>query len=79
MRAVGEGARLYYDGPRVREGDYLRTATTGRLYLVLGVRVQQSGKHRGRQHLRTVVVGSDHPIEPDARVLPIRWYARGRR
>lgn len=80
MKPVGEPARLYFDSPMpVHEGDYVETATTGRRYLVLGVRVQLAGKHKGRQHLRTVVVGKDHPVEPDARVHLIRWYGRGRR
>lgn len=76
MRAAGGLALLYYDGAApVSEGDYIRTGT-GRMYLVQTVRVQQAGKHTGRQHLITVVMPNDHEPEPDATVHPIRWYRR---
>lgn len=76
MRQPGEHAWLYYDGAApVAAGDYIRTGT-GRTYLVQTVRVQQKGKHTGRQHLSTVVMAPDHEPEPDATVHPIRWYRR---
>ncbi len=76
-RPAGSLVRLYYDSPRrVTAGDYLRTATTGRLYLVHRVRVQDRGKHKGRQHIVGIVMRPDHEVEADARVLPIQWYPR---
>jgi hypothetical protein len=76
VKQPGESARLYYDGRQVaEEGDYIRTPS-GRTYLVEHVRIQEKGKHAGRQHLQTVVMSPDHVPEPDARVLPIYWYRR---
>lgn len=76
MKAAGQPAALYYDGAApVAVGDYIRTRT-GRTYLVTGVRVQERGKHAGRQHLATVVMAPDHVPEDDATVHPIWWYAR---
>lgn len=40
---------------RVEVGDVIET-DTGRRYGVVAVRVQAKGKHRGRQHLRVVVL-----------------------
>lgn len=78
MKAAGERALLYYDSTnRVLEGDYIRTQT-GRTYLVDVVRIQQAGKHAGRQHLVCTVMPDGHDPEPDARVLPIAWYPRKR-
>lgn len=77
-KPAGSLVRIQYDGPSLRDGDYLRTRS-GRRYLVLAVRVQQHGKHKGRQHVSAVVVAPDHPIEPDARVRTIQWYKRGPR
>jgi hypothetical protein len=71
----GEVVKLTYDSPlhKLTEGDYLQTPT-GRLYEVLAVRVQEKGKHAGRQHL-TAIVSSGHP--PDVNVYPLHWYPRG--
>lgn len=76
MKRPGESAYLYYDGAApCTEGDYIRTPT-GRTYLIEHVRVQEKGKHAGRQHLRTVVMEPGHQPEPDAVVHPIFWYRR---
>jgi hypothetical protein len=76
VKQPGEQARITYDSTaRVREGDYIRT-TTGRTYLVTGVRIQERGVHAGRQHLDTVVMEPDHITEPDAHVFPVYWYRR---
>lgn len=78
MKQVGEQARLYYDGARpVDVGDFIRTPT-GRTYLVDHVRIQERGKHAGRQHLVTTVMPDDHEPELDAVVHPIHWYRRAR-
>jgi hypothetical protein len=90
---VGAVVKLFVDlvAP-VRQGDIIETGT-GRRYGVLGVRVQASGKHAGRQHLSCVVVenDTDHTIvatqegdgitiaEVPARIHRIRWYKRGAR
>lgn len=69
----GSHVRLHYDSATlVEEGDYLRTES-GRLYEVIGVRVQERGKHAGRQHL-TAIVSRGAP--DDARVHPLHWYSR---
>jgi len=50
---------------------------TGRLYRVLAVRVQQRGKHAGRQHLRCLVLDGDDTAVGST-IHRIRWYKRGR-
>ena len=74
----GSLVRLYYDSPQpVEEGDVVQTAHTRRRYRVEGVRVQQRGKHAGRQHLTCVVMAPDEPNPVGARVHPLHWYDRG--
>ncbi len=76
MKAPGEAASLYWDGWHLAsEGDYIRTKT-GRTYLITHVRVQEKGKHAGRQHLKTIVMAPDHVVEEDAVVHEIHWYKR---
>lgn len=54
---VGAAVKLYVDlAARVAVDDVIET-TSGRRYQVLGVRVQQRGKHAGRQHLQCLVLG----------------------
>ncbi len=72
---VGAVVRIWYDGRAVAPGDALRTPT-GRCYVVASVRVQERGRHRGRQHL-ACLVAREAPL--DAKVLPLWWYPRGRR
>lgn len=77
MKRPGEPARISYRSVvRVCEGDYLRTSSTGRLYLVTGVTV--SPKDPLRQNLTTVVMSDRHRPEPDARVHSLKWDRRGR-
>ncbi len=47
---------------------------TGRCYVIDNARQQASGKHRGRWHLRCIVVEGEVP--PGVRVHPIFWYKR---
>lgn len=76
MKRPGEPARLYLDSrDRIEPGDYVRTRT-GRTYLVTAARVQERGKHAGRQHLQTVVMEPGHVAEPDATVHMCYWYRR---
>ncbi|WP_028474066.1 hypothetical protein [Nocardioides alkalitolerans] len=78
MKRPGESAALYVDMVRsVEPGDYIVTGT-GRTYLVDAVRVQERGKHVGRQHLTTVVMEPGHEPEADATVHRISWYRRPR-
>lgn len=73
---AGALVSLYYDGAaEVHEGEFIRTGT-GRTYRVETVRVQQRGRHAGRQHLMAVVLGPDDPLPDDATVWPLRWYRR---
>jgi hypothetical protein len=76
---VGTEVGIYVDCRDQVDVDDLIVTTSGRTYLVVGVRVQQKGKNAGRQHLRAVVLD-----ETDARALGasrtrhiIRWYERG--
>lgn len=72
---VGSVVSITYDGFIV-EGDVLRT-TTGRMYWVIECRVQMRGKHRGRHHLKCLVV--DEVPEDVKEVRPLYWYPRGKR
>lgn len=76
-RPIGAVVRLYFDSidPVGRE-DFIRTPT-GRTYKVLGGRVQQRGKHRGRQHLECLVIDDDVPA--GATVHHLVWYPRAPR
>lgn len=76
-KAIGEHAVISYDGDPVAAGDALRTPT-GRTYGVLSVRVQQGGRHRGRQFVEAVVLD---PVEvkPGTKVHPLVWYSRDKK
>lgn len=70
---VGAVVSIYYDASAVvAEGDAIKTST-GRTYQVVAARRQERGKHRGRWHLRCLVV-DDHP--PGVIVHPLHWYKR---
>lgn len=56
---VGALVGLFYDGLVARD-EYLITPT-GRTYLVVSARVQRRGTHRGRRHLRCLVVAEPPP------------------
>lgn len=75
----GAVVRIFYDGPAVAPGHFLRTKTL-RTYRVVSVRVQARGKRAGRQHLACLVVGSrGGPTVLDVvegRVHNLRWYPR---
>jgi len=78
---VGAVVRFSYDedarNPEpLKVGDFIRTAKTGRFYLVMAVRAQERGKHVGRKHLVALVRAS---ARPGARVFPLYWYPRKRR
>lgn len=74
--AVGSEVGIYYDGvAQVDEGDVIRTST-GRCYRAIHNRIQQKGKHVGRQHLRVQVIDPSEVTEADT-VHPIYWYRRG--
>jgi hypothetical protein len=92
MRAAPIGAEvgLYVDlRERVELGDVIETRA-GRRYGVTSVRVQERGKHAGRQHLRAVVlaegeqlmisrdVGDRTVVTSGGRTHRIRWYRRDR-
>lgn len=75
MRPIGSIVSLYYDGWAVaEEGDVIQT-TTGRSYRVISNRVQEKGRHRGRQHIKALVIDKCDVSEEDT-VLPLYWYAR---
>jgi len=70
---IGSPVGLYMDTQRVLvSGDYIETPT-GRTYEIQTVRRQERGKHKGRAHIRAIVVAS----APDgATVHPLVWYKR---
>lgn len=78
---VGTEVSLYVDlVASVARGDIIETGS-GRQYLVSNVRVQATGKHQGRQHLRAVVIDREAvcPSAMVGRVVHrIRWYRRDR-
>lgn len=82
MSAAPAGAfvRIYVDGLEVLPGDALRTPT-GRTYMVMVMerRVQQRGKHVGRQHLGCLIAAPDAGIPEGTRVRRMHWYKRGRK
>lgn len=84
---AGAVVSLYVDLRTEVSVDDIIETQSGRRYQVLAARVQQRGKHIGRQHLRCRVMGEDerHPYEgmtPEHPWIPtvhrIRWYSRGR-
>ena len=76
MQPAGSIVRITFDGlRRLEPGDVLQTKT-GRGYVIMTVRVQQRGVHRGRQHL-LCLVATEPP--PGAIVYPLRWYPRDRK
>ncbi len=77
---LGRAVGLTLDtSARIRQGDYLRSETTRRTYLVDQVRTVTRGPNAGsRQRIRAVVVSEDHP-EPGDKVFPFTWYRRARR
>ncbi len=71
----GSVVSIYMDTPRtLTDGDFIRTSS-GRLYEIAAVRIQERGKHAGRQHLRVVVMPPDYDTG-DAVVHPLMWYRR---
>lgn len=78
---VGAIVSIYVDlVESVSTGDLIETQS-GRRYMTVGVRVQQRGKHVGRQHLRCVVIDRDD-VCPSAMVgravHKIHWYKRAK-
>lgn len=76
MKQPGETATISYDGDTVSPGDTLRTPT-GRTYGVLSVRVQQRGKHVGRQFVTAVVLDGLPPTSTKTHLLI--WYSRDKK
>lgn len=75
---AGAEVGLYVDlAASVKVFDVIETQT-GRRYTVVGVRVQQRGKRRGRQHLRVIVMSvGDPPVASESVTHKIWWYKRG--
>jgi hypothetical protein len=72
---IGAMVSIYYDSPREIElGDVLRTPS-GRCYLIMALRVQTRGLHRGRKHIRAIVI-EEAPI--GSIVHPLFWYPRNK-
>lgn len=82
---AGAVVQLYVDLDRQVARDDIIETRTGRAYRVLTVRVQERGKHAGRQHLCCLVLGENWlagidraAANPEAYVHRIRWYRRKR-
>lgn len=77
---AGAVVKIYVDlRAHVAPDDVIETES-GRKYLVLTVRRQARGKHRGRQHLSCVVLGEErYQRKAGALIHKIRWYKRQRR
>lgn len=74
---VGALVGLYVDiRSRIVTGDAIQT-TTGRRYLVVGVREQARGKHKGRQHLRCLVGDGTEAVA--GKTYVIFWYRRAKK
>lgn len=79
---IGEIVSLYYDSPRkVSVGDVLKTATTGRLYVIVELRKQEKGMHVGRWHIKGLVADRSYlqTLPPGKKIHIIKWYPRGKR
>lgn len=76
----GALVRIFYDGPELAAGHFLRTRT-GRLYRVVSVRVQRRGRHVGRQHLACIVTEKGPTVRDnvEGRVHDLFWYPRAPR
>jgi hypothetical protein len=75
VRPIGSIVSLYYDGWAVaEEGDVIQT-TTGRSYRVISNRIQEKGKHAGRQHIKAMVIEPEDVSASDV-VLKLWWYKR---
>lgn len=73
---AGANVGIYVDlSPIVAIGDVIETQS-GRRYIVSSARVQQRGRHVGRQHLRAVVMGREDPLPTSGTLHRIRWYRR---
>lgn len=76
---AGAVVGLYVDLHEVVQlGDVIETQT-GRRYLVASTRVQRSGMHAGRQHLRAVVLAPGAELPEVGMLHRIVWYRRKRR
>lgn len=64
-------AVLRWHGARLVKGDYLRTSTTRRLYLVVN-----AGPSTTPQAIRVLPVGRGHEPPTSARVFETRWRGR---
>ncbi len=73
---IGAVVKLYVDARWPLEPHHILTTPTGRAYVILTVRVQMRGKHRGRQHLQALVAELAS-LPPDAPRFLLRWYKRG--
>lgn len=75
--AEGTEVGIYVDlAAPVAPGDAIVTPS-GRAYMVVAVRVQERGKHAGRQHVRGIVTHESR-VPFGIQVHRIRWYPRPR-
>ena len=74
---IGAVVKIGYDvgehGDRGHAEGHVLRATTGRLYLIVGLRRQARGKHAGRLHLTCVVI-DELPL--GAVTHPLIWHPR---
>ena len=71
--SVGDEVSIHYDSDDpVEIGDLIQTRT-GRTYKVTALRIQKSGIHKGRYHLRCLVIETP---EIGTLVHQLFWYPR---
>lgn len=71
MSRDGAATVMRWHGARLVKGDYLRTASTRRLYLVVN-----AGPTTNPQAIRVLPVSKDHQPSRAARVFQTRWRGR---
>ena len=72
---AGAVVRIFVDSSEAVAVGHVIETTSTRRYEVLGVRVQQRGKHAGRQHLECLVLPDGDPARGRF-VHRIFWYKR---
>lgn len=77
---IGSVVKIGYDvgtdGDRGHAEGHVLRATTGRLYLIIGLRRQTRGKHAGRLHLTSAVIDK---LPQGTVTHPLVWHPRVKR
>lgn len=77
---IGRNVSIYMDAREILGIGDLVVTGTGRCYRVTSNRIQEKGKHAGRQHLRVDVVDREQAMaeaDEDTLIIRLAWYSRG--